>query len=34
VNALGFAVAQFDFARPLDRPRKDWVFSFSIVPGF
>ena len=34
VNALGFAVAQFDFARPLDRPRKDWVFSFSILPGF
>ena len=34
VNALGFAVLQFDFARPLQRDRKGWVFQFSMAPGF
>ena len=33
-NALGFAVLQFDFARPFQRPGKGWVFQFSLAPGF
>jgi len=33
-NLLGFAVAQFDFARPFQRPGKGWVFQFSLMPGF
>ena len=33
-NALGFAVLQFDFAHPFQRPGKGWVFQFSLAPGF
>jgi Tol biopolymer transport system component len=33
-NLLGFGVGQFDFARPLQRPGKGWVFQFSLSPGF
>ena len=33
-NLMGFAVGQFDFARPLGRPGKGWVFQFSLTPGF
>jgi outer membrane protein assembly factor BamA len=34
VNLLGFAVGSFDFARPLQRPGKGWVFEFNLSPGF
>lgn len=34
VNALGFAVLQFDLSRPLQRDRRGWVFQFSMAPGF
>jgi outer membrane protein assembly factor BamA len=34
VNLFGFAVAQFDIARPLQRPGKGWIFGFSLNPGF
>jgi Tol biopolymer transport system component len=34
VNVLGFAVAQFDFARPFQRPGRGWVFQFNLSPGF
>lgn len=34
VNALGFAILQFDYAKPLQRPDKGWVFQFSMAPGF
>lgn len=34
VNALGFAVLQFDFARPMRREGRGWVFQFSMAPGF
>ncbi len=33
-NVFGFTVAQFDFVRPVDRPRKGWIFQFSLTPGF
>jgi Tol biopolymer transport system component len=33
-NALGFAIVQFDIARPFQRPEEGWVFQFSFVPGF
>jgi Tol biopolymer transport system component len=34
VNLLGFAVGQFDLARPFDRPDAGWVYQFSLTPGF
>jgi Tol biopolymer transport system component len=34
VNLLGFAVGQFDFARPFQRDRRGWVFQFNLSPGF
>ena len=34
VNLLGFAVAEFDYVRPLDRSRKGWVWQFGLTPGF
>jgi outer membrane protein assembly factor BamA len=33
-NLLGFAIGQFDFVRPLQRPGKGWMFQFSLTPGF
>jgi hypothetical protein len=33
-NLLGFAVGQFDIARPLQRPGRGWVFQFHLSPGF
>jgi len=33
-NLFGFAVGQFDFARPLQRPGRGWLFEFSLTPGF
>ncbi len=33
-NLFGFAVGQFDFARPFQRPGRGWVWSFSLSPGF
>ncbi len=34
VNVLGFAVAEFDYVRPLDRSRKGWIWQFGLTPGF
>jgi outer membrane protein assembly factor BamA len=34
VNLLGFAVAQIDLARPFQRPGREWVWAFSLTPGF
>jgi Tol biopolymer transport system component len=35
VNVLGFAIAQFDVARPFQRSgRQGWVFQFNLSPGF
>jgi Tol biopolymer transport system component len=34
VNILGFAVAEIDYVRPLDRPNRGWLWQFSLRPGF
>jgi Tol biopolymer transport system component len=34
VNALGFAILQFDAAKPLQRPGRGWIWQFSMSPGF
>ena len=34
VNVLGFAVAEIDYVRPLDRPQRGWLWQFSLRPGF
>ena len=33
-NLFGFAVGQFDFAHPFQRPGQGWLFEFSLSPGF
>jgi outer membrane protein assembly factor BamA len=34
VNILGYAVGEFYWARPFQRPGKNWVFGFQLQPGF
>jgi Tol biopolymer transport system component len=34
VNVFGFAVAQTDFAYPLQRAGRGWVWAFNLMPGF
>jgi outer membrane protein assembly factor BamA len=34
VNVLGFAVAEIDYVRPLDRPQRGWLWQFNLTPGF
>jgi outer membrane protein assembly factor BamA len=34
VNLFGFAVGQFDFVKPFQRPQQGWMFQFSLAPGF
>jgi outer membrane protein assembly factor BamA len=34
VNLLGFAVAEIDYVRPLDRPGRGWLWQFNLRPGF
>jgi hypothetical protein len=34
VNALGFAVIELDYVRPLDRPRRGWIWQFNLTQGF
>ena len=33
-NVLGFAVAEIDYVRPLDRPGRGWLWQFNLRPGF
>jgi hypothetical protein len=33
-NILGYAVGQLSYVRPNDRPRRDWMWQFSLLPGF
>ncbi|HYT73641.1 MAG TPA: BamA/TamA family outer membrane protein [Vicinamibacterales bacterium] len=34
INVLGFAVAEIDYVRPLDRPLKGWMWQFNLRLGF
>ncbi|MGH7541702.1 MAG: peptidase S9 [Gemmatimonadota bacterium] len=34
LNLFGFAIAELDFVHPLDRPEKEWLWQFSLTPGF
>ena len=34
VNLFGYAVGQFDFAHPFQRPGRGWIFQFNLAPGF
>ena len=34
MNFFGYAILELDYAKPLDRPLKNWVWVFSISPGF
>ena len=34
INLLGFAVAEIDYVRPLDRPGRGWLWQFNLSPGF
>ena len=33
-NLLGFAIAEIDYVRPIDRPGRGWLWSFNLRPGF
>jgi hypothetical protein len=34
VNAFGYAIAELDYVRPLDRPGRGWLWQFNLTPGF
>jgi hypothetical protein len=34
INLLGFAIAEIDYVRPLDRPGRGWLWQFNLRPGF
>jgi Tol biopolymer transport system component len=34
INVLGFAIAEIDYVRPLDRSGRGWLWQFSLRPGF
>ncbi|MGH9571150.1 MAG: hypothetical protein ACRD4F_16005, partial [Candidatus Angelobacter sp.] len=34
INLLGYAVAEISLAHPNDRPQKNWLWQFSLVPGW
>jgi outer membrane protein assembly factor BamA len=34
INLFGFAVAEINYVRPLDRPRRGWLWQFNFIPGF
>jgi hypothetical protein len=34
VNLFGFAIGEFNLARPLNRPLAGWQFVFNLRPGF
>ena len=31
---FGFAVAEIDYVRPLDRPGRGWLWQFNLRPGY
>ena len=34
VNLMGYAVGEFDFTHPFQRPGQGWVFGFNLMPGW
>ena len=34
LNALGFAILELDYVRPIDRPGRGWLWRFNLTPGF
>jgi outer membrane protein assembly factor BamA len=34
INVLGWAVAEIDYVRPLDRPARGWLWQFAFTPGY
>jgi Tol biopolymer transport system component len=34
INVLGYAIAEIDYVRPLDRSRRGWLWQFGLTPGF
>jgi Tol biopolymer transport system component len=34
INLFGFAVAEIDYVRPLDRPNRGWLWQFGLRPGW
>ncbi len=34
VNVFGFAIAELNLVRPIDRPTRGWIFQFNLRPGF
>jgi outer membrane protein assembly factor BamA len=34
VNFFGYAVGEFNFAHPFQRPGRGWIFQFNLAPGF
>jgi hypothetical protein len=34
VNLFNYAVGEFDFVHPFQRPSQGWVFEFNLTPGF
>jgi outer membrane protein assembly factor BamA len=34
INVFGYAVAEINYVRPIDRPGKGWFWQFSLRPGF
>jgi outer membrane protein assembly factor BamA len=33
-NAFGFAIFEFDFVRPFQRPGQGWIWQFNFLSGF
>jgi hypothetical protein len=34
VNVFGYLIAEFNMAKPIDRPQRGWLFVFNLRPGF
>jgi hypothetical protein len=34
INLVGLAIGQVNFVHPNDRPARDWIWEFNLVPTF
>jgi hypothetical protein len=34
INVLGYLIFETYFAKPFQRPQKDWVWGFQLAPGW